>query len=411
MAKPRSYRHVRILSLDGGGLYGLTGAILLRKLAERHPRFLRMRTEGVYHMFAGCSSGAINALLLAKHECPRDALLGGELERFWQDPRVFAPGLPLLGPSGVTGLFSADQFIAVLREYFQDLRLGDLPWKVLISTFNWTGSVSQERMATPDPGASPDHGFASPFLADGQWQWRTRAGQRQRHWRPKFFDNLTPDDEDNSALAVHVAYAAAAPPGFRALLNGLGDGASFNSNPSVPALARVVNSFRAGAEADEVALYPVESWRDVRAYVVGEAHEHYYSRIGTILRRTAMLSVGSGQVLPHYGFEDFNFGFMTFMMTPTNPWKRALAPPTMYSLDPAAEESDYIVKQLLTRERALRLNPPINEVPTILAALMARSTWHRQRLIQAIYAATESEEATRAIDNTAAFLANDYARR
>ena len=283
---------------------------------------------------------------------------------------------------------------------------------MLISTFNWTGTVDQERMGTSEVGAHPDQPFARRFVAEDDAElWSTRAGQRQRHWRPKFFDNLTPDDEDNTALAAHVAYAAAAPPGFRALFNGLGDGASFNANPSVPALARVVNSFTAQGEADEVALYPVASRGDVRSFIIGEADPRYYDRVGMILRRTAVLSVGSGQVLPYYGFLDFNFGFLTFMMTPTNPWRGVFAPPTLYSLDPAAEESDYIIKQLLTRERALRLNPPINEVPTILAAFLARSTWHREWLIQAIYAATETAEASRAIENAAAFLHADYQRR
>ena len=48
-----TYREVpkyRILSLDGGGIYGLTEALLLKELCRRDQRFL---TRGNIFLFAG----------------------------------------------------------------------------------------------------------------------------------------------------------------------------------------------------------------------------------------------------------------------------------------------------------------------------------------------------------------------
>ncbi len=43
-----------VLSLDGGGIYGLCTAIMLRKLAERNESFL---TPGNVDLYAGTSAG------------------------------------------------------------------------------------------------------------------------------------------------------------------------------------------------------------------------------------------------------------------------------------------------------------------------------------------------------------------
>ena len=74
---------LRILSVDGAGIYGLTGAIWLRRLCLEDPSFL---APGNVNLFAGISAGAINVLLLAKEPDPRRAVLDGRLERFWQEP-------------------------------------------------------------------------------------------------------------------------------------------------------------------------------------------------------------------------------------------------------------------------------------------------------------------------------------
>ena len=49
-------KRIRVVSIDGGGLYGLTQAIWLRKLCEQDPEFLKPHDD-VRYFFAGTSSG------------------------------------------------------------------------------------------------------------------------------------------------------------------------------------------------------------------------------------------------------------------------------------------------------------------------------------------------------------------
>lgn len=443
---PPSYEHIRILSLDGGGIYGLTSALLLRKLCERDPEFLSARPrDRTFRMFAGTSSGAVNALLMAKYENPREAVMCGELEAFWQEASVFQAGVPGFGALGITAQYAAHQFLAQLHRYFGDLRLGQLRHCVLVSAFNWTGAAGHERDPDLLAGSQrPDDLLFTPFRPPPH-RSSTRAGQHQRHWKPKFFDNFMDDDDDFRVLAAQVAYVATAPPGLRPLIGGLGDGGSFNANPSVPALARVTNVFRvrgqqgqgagAGEEhgaAKQGTLERLTSnskredfWRpssrggkraeqeggDAERAGAGSSVSAHLERVGGILERTALLSVGSGQVLPHSAFQMSNFGPLCAMLMPSNPMTGAWLSPAWYSLDAASEESDYIVKQLLTTERTLRLNPPLNPVPTVMAAMMARSNFLRQQLIRSIYSAVESPDACRAIDETLKFIRSDFETR
>ncbi|HEY8209168.1 MAG TPA: patatin-like phospholipase family protein, partial [Myxococcaceae bacterium] len=212
---PLATQRIRILSIDGAGLYGLTAAIWLRRLCEADERFL---SGDDVQLFAGTSSGAINCMMLARHERPRDAVLSGELEKFWKQPGIFANTNPLsafFSVFGVTGWFSSKDFISTLQATFGDLRLKDFKHQVFVSSFSWVGSEQQS---------------ISP----------TR--QSARHWKPKYWSNPDLIDEpDREARAVDVAYAAAAPPVFRPIVSGFGDGAQFTPNPSVEAVAWMLN--------------------------------------------------------------------------------------------------------------------------------------------------------------------------
>src|SRR5690242_19279812 len=78
---------IRIVSIDGGGIYGLTSATWMRQLCERDPNFLKPTGPGAQiPLLAGISSGAVNALLLAKEPDPRQALLDGVIQAFWKEP-------------------------------------------------------------------------------------------------------------------------------------------------------------------------------------------------------------------------------------------------------------------------------------------------------------------------------------
>lgn len=60
--QPPTYR---LISLDGGGIYGYNTVLMLRALAERNPGFLCAKKK---YIFAGTSAGALISLLLAKEE-------------------------------------------------------------------------------------------------------------------------------------------------------------------------------------------------------------------------------------------------------------------------------------------------------------------------------------------------------
>jgi predicted acylesterase/phospholipase RssA len=361
---------IRILSIDGGGIYGLAGAIWLRRLCEREPLFLGGKD---IQLFAGTSSGAINSLLLARHAEPRKAVLDGALERFWSDPRPFQnndPALAMASFLGGTGWFSGKDFLAHLRDTFGDMRLGDLPQEVLISTFNWRGGDK------PTP---------------------TRAGQATRHWKPKFFSNSLNDDADNDVKVADIAYAAAAPPNLRPIYGGLGDGASFSASPVVEAVAVIVRHCHLVSVNGETELQVLrrraELMRDPETF-----------NVGAVLDRVAVLSLGSGQQLPWLAGEgEVNAGF-NFSQLATNPAQGDFWGTSAYALDASTEAAEFVVKQLVGRDRALRLNPGVLRVPTVMAALIARFPMWWQWLLASIREGAGGKPSSAAIDATLRFL-------
>jgi len=211
----RNLSHIRVLSMDGGGIYGAFTAIMLQKLCEATPSFLK---GDQVTLFAGTSAGAINALILAKHENPREAIERRTLEHFWKDARVYSNRLnPIAGALSLVGLTSwsgkAD-FYAVLEDYFGDMKMKDLKHRVLITAFDL-------------------------------WGTRDAASTRQQRWKPKIFYNFPADEPDRELYVKDVAYGAASPPTLRPVLNGISDGGIFADDPSVNAIAKIVSRTRA----------------------------------------------------------------------------------------------------------------------------------------------------------------------
>jgi len=382
---------IRVLSMDGGGIYGLTGAYWLRQLCEQDPKFL---DPDCIHLFAGCSSGAINSLLLAMEESPREAVLSGRLEAFWKDPRVFENTSPTgkwTSMMGLTSWFHADDFLAVLSDYFGDRTLDDLKHTVQISAWNWTGDSRAARHAAPEPPkAPPGFEWMQPTIS----MWHAAATGQLRHqtapWRPKFFQNLVDDDPDGAERLTDVAYWAATPPGFRPMRSGLGDGASFNANPAVPALALIVATSRRWDET--------RKHRKIAKDRLGQKPDAVQ-----VLGRVALFSIGSGQRLPHYCLSNFDLSSSLFQNLPTNPLIGALASPTYYSLDAATEEAEFITRQLVGH-RTYRLNPGVLNTPTVLAAWLARFPMARDALLQQIRAASCEPASAKAVEAGLKFL-------
>ncbi|MEJ2206776.1 MAG: patatin-like phospholipase family protein [Gemmatimonadota bacterium] len=360
----------RILSIDGGGIYGYTAALWLREMCERDPDFLAGDSVDV---FTGCSSGAVNSLLLASEENPRDAILEGKLEDFWQQPGTFTNSDPvrnLLSYYGLTGWYGERDFLDLLESAFGQKTLGDLPHKVFISCFDWHGLGHG-----PTFGRSAVNPFTFP---------RGDTGSPDRCWEPYFFNNFVPewtDNDDRGTRVVDVGYAAATPPGFRAMRGGVGDGASFNANPSADALSALLVYARSHA--------PDKHPDDVCA---------------AVLPRTTLLSLGDGSRQPHSWWAAGDFGFMSFSALPTNLRSGALFPPTFYSaLQPASENSDHIVRGFLG-DRYYRLNPGVMALPTLMAAFVAKWRPCRDWILNHIRAGVRHEDSVKAVEGALEFI-------
>jgi hypothetical protein len=361
---------LRVVSMDGGGIYGLATAIWLRRLCQEEPRFLAGDRDDVA-LFAGTSAGALNCLLLAMYEKPREAVLSGELERFWGHPGTFSNSQPIgafTSLLGVSGWFSAVDFRKLLDETFGDRTLGDLPQQVLVATYNWTGGKTRP----------------------------SRAGQGGRHWMPKFFHNAIVDDPDFTRRCADVAYAAAAPPVLRAIFGGLGDGGSFSGNPALPAIAHLTQHYHLERNGEDEKLVIARTRDDL-------AHSGGADDANSILDRIAVLSIGSGQRMPYLEQGDVDRG-LRFASMATNPGQGNFWPTSSFGVDAANEEGDHVMKQLLGRDRALRLNPPVLDVPAVPAAMLCRVPLWRAWLSAQIRAHAEGEASTYAVNGTLAYL-------
>lgn len=389
----------RILSLDGGGLYGLTSALWLRQLCEENKDFLK---PGNVDLFAGCSAGALNALLLAQEPNPRKFVLDGGLEAFWHQPGTFSNSNPFTAFWSlfqVTAWFGAMDLLGLLQSIFGNMTLGDLRHRVLITTFNWTGR------RYPSWGSRPSHnGYCCPPWLDPYNPWAAFYGSgagvaaSAQGWRPKFFKNFPDDEVDCRSRIVDVAYAATTPPGMRAVLDGFGDGGTFNACPAADAIAAAVAEERIKGRTEEP---EVELGAE-------DLKERELLPVQNVLRDLSMLSLGVGARRSSYWLSLFDYSFTQFGWLPTNPPAGNWYPPGVsVGLDGPTEEAIYISEQLLA-SRFHRLNPGLLETPTMMACLWARFPQVRELLIQQIYAAVQTSDSKRAVGWAREFLDNDW---
>lgn len=206
----------RILSLDGGGIRGLITAILLERLEQAHPGFLSQ-----VDLFAGTSTGGLLALGLAAGKTPT---LARELYD-QKSETVFADSLfdDILDFGGLIGAhYSIDPLKEVLIEEFGELTLGELPKKVLISSFDLDNY----------PGKSDDI----------------------RMWKPKFFHNFPGKDSDVGQCVVDIALRTANAPTYFPIYQGYIDGGVVANNPSVCALAQALHPPSGGQKLESIVL-------------------------------------------------------------------------------------------------------------------------------------------------------------
>ncbi len=206
----------RILSLDGGGIRGVLSAVLLERLEAARPGLLAQ-----VDLFAGTSTGGILALGLAAGLPPTVARNLYEVK----GAQVFADSLlddlKDIGNS-VGAQYSNAGLKQALTEQFGDLTLGELPGRVVVSSFDLDNDPAQ-------PG-----------------QLRT--------WKPKFFHNFPGPDSDAAERVVDVALRTSAAPTYFPTHQGYIDGGVAANNPGMCAVAQALDRRNGGQQLRNLAL-------------------------------------------------------------------------------------------------------------------------------------------------------------
>lgn len=218
----------RILALDGGGVRGYYATLLIARLAAANPHWLE-----TVDLIAGTSTGAVIALGLALEMAPAD--IAGIYAR--EAENIFATSLAdrLLDAGGLIGpRYNVHRFAAILRRMFHDVRLGDLPRKVMVPAFD----LDDE---------NPD--------------------SARRHWQAQLFHNLPGPHADMDLLARRAALYSSAVPAVFATADGYIDGGVFAANPALCALTL---SLDAAVQARPAAL------DNVRVFSVGTGRSPQY---------------------------------------------------------------------------------------------------------------------------------------
>jgi uncharacterized protein len=180
-------------------------------------------------LYAGTSTGGILALGLAAGRTPEQARALYEVQG-----RVVFGDSPLdnLHDAGhaIGAQYSTGPLKQVLTAEFGDMRLGDLPHKVLISAF--------------DLDNGPDH--PAPL----------------RSWKPKFFHNYPGPDSDANERVVDVALRTSAAPSYFPLYQGYIDGGVVAGNPSMAALAQALEPSTGRQAQSDVTLLSIGTGRN-----------------------------------------------------------------------------------------------------------------------------------------------------
>jgi patatin-like phospholipase/acyl hydrolase len=218
--------HYHILSLDGGGIRGVLTATLLQRLEAAFPGFM-----STFDLFAGTSTGGILALGLASGLTPEQArdlyVRCGE--------KVFADTLvdDIRDLGNMIGAeYSTEPLKEVLTEQFGEMTLGELPKRVLISSFDLDN----------DPADS----------------------LTIRTWKPKFFHNFPGEDSDANQKVVDVAIRTSAAPTFFPIYQGYIDGGVIANNPAMCALAQALHKKTGGQKLKDVVMLSLGTGRNPR---------------------------------------------------------------------------------------------------------------------------------------------------
>lgn len=209
----------RILSLDGGGIRGLVTTVLLERAVAAHPTLLAQ-----VDLYAGTSIGGMLALGLAA---------GIDVGDFRQ--AFLEQGGPILLDSARpphlqdAADYSNHNLKKFLSGMFGDMRMGDLPFHVLVTAYNLDSK-------------------------------RTNPTQLRRA-KPKIFHNFDDNTGDLNVRVVDVAMSTAAVPVVFPIYRGHVDGGAFAVNPSMCAVAQALDRGTGGQSLADVIVLSVSTGR------------------------------------------------------------------------------------------------------------------------------------------------------
>lgn len=356
----------RVLSLDGGGIYGMFTDLMLKDLTERNAGFLK---DGSVNLFAGTSAGAVNSLLLAMHQTPADGLAAAI--EFWGEPGVYDNSDPMqlwvTSLMGYSPYFGTEDYKAVLVKYFGERTLGDLRHPVLVVTWDWAGN----------PGPA-----------------------NQRHWRPKIYCNFPDDNPDRAASLVDVAFKAGAPSWFRCIYGGGQDGGLIAPNPALYAITKVIDTLSHARHCPQTLP---DGFRVFAEGMSRNGHAHH--RLREVM---SVFSLGVGAQQPFLPISYANWGMQGWMTGMWNPYmQRWVSPMTSISLDGPTEAVDTQCALLLNNvpgqpDGYFRLNPQVLETPVmdVLMRLRANPYYleYTKKTIQSAIGKPAAREALRRAD-------------
>ncbi|KAM9995857.1 hypothetical protein ACTFIY_002056 [Dictyostelium cf. discoideum] len=266
----------RILSLDGGGVRSVIECVLLKRIIKVYPNFL----DNI-DLITGASAGGILSLCLATGKSVDEA------SDFFSNivPQIFRK-------SWMHEISSLDSAIApaytnlklkeVMETQFGDLKLKDLPKKVLIPSFqldnqsgsgpntvsppNGNGSCTPPKTATTNNDEKTDEEL---FVCDDDDEDfeivpRHHGGNyhadhlAHRRWAPRFFHNLK-NSKTGDHLVVDVALRTSAAPTYFPIYQGFVDGGVYANNPSLCAVTSAISS---GIKLTEICVLSLSTGRD-----------------------------------------------------------------------------------------------------------------------------------------------------
>ncbi|HEY7536304.1 MAG TPA: patatin-like phospholipase family protein [Thermodesulfobacteriota bacterium] len=202
-----------MITFDGGGVRGVYASELLDRIVTTEPSIIE-KTD----LFAGTSSGGITALCLAYGMTPAETV---EFYKFYSKYIFSAPFWRKV--KGVGRLFRArydnKKLRDVLQSVFGDTTLAQLRKNVLIPSFNL--NAVRDNISV---------------------------------WRPKFFHNFPVPESDGQELVYDVGVRTSVAPTYFPSHQSYIDGGVVADNPSMAALARVLDKDGGAQKLEDIRL-------------------------------------------------------------------------------------------------------------------------------------------------------------